>query len=1399
MLHRSTSLFRLSALILAGACAAPGDEAPSSASASSASSSSGASAAMLAERAKISASGKYLAPPGKGSPGVLGTTEAEILAALDIPPEFNPRVVTLTRSHDDAAFDMRAWGAIQPTRGNSFAVLSTGRSNAPTPYAEPGTDLGAAGTAGDSTFLRLQMDIPAGVNRMTFDYNFLSTEWPEYVQSSFNDSFSVVITDRNGTRPAIPAVNVDNSAFQPAADTLIGDNEALQFRIYVDDTFGIDTVNLTGANVDAGITGYQRVDIPIADDGTLTLDFEIHDVGDGLLDSAVVLDNISFATVELVDPSPLDAQIPAQNLIDSATSRVTTDTARLLAGGRPVRAVAADGTAQILLRSVLPGPGRARFAVETSGADAGSVSAHDQAELAWMSSVEVESIAQNGKNYAFALYRAPANFIRDGQPGDAALAKRTVALSMTYVPTGLQRTAEIEVVRRPVVVVHDLWSDCTAWKRAQIWQASENPEATNFLNLKCIDYNPAKGLAFNAGVVRTAIDDVYINQRESSVAVTQVDLIGHGVGGILARQYLQADGYKSAKTFGAGDVNRFIAMNVPHRGSRMACELTDFRDYAKSRGTWVVPGNPGTSVKNKLEAARIFIDNATGDRILDDIQRKSADIDGLAAITVPTHVLTGTGALAFPQNSGSNTPLLTDIKYNVSLLYSNLQGGSRRTVPLPPAERQKSLYGNQSLFFCDDGNCNPAVDDHDLFLSIVEQKGGLDGARVSHVPVALDQLNSAHWHVNFNGPQSDELTRLVGARLDGGDFTTAMDPLPAVTSPACPPMPAALAQAMRGPSIMASPVSEDLRIAGPPPGTTVTPGAILPLTVTGINGFVPEEVLIFSGGITADLIEPPFTYDFEVPREAGGAITIEAMAFGAGGTIAFAPSLTLNVAIAATLTRLQLLGGDILLLRPGASRQLTVLGTYSDGVVRDLTETSKGTRYTISNAGTLPLVNVSATGLATARFPGDATITASNGNKLTSISVKIGAAFCGDGILDPGEECDDGNREDGDSCSATCRITNHAPVAVCQSPTVCTDAGVCHAQLTGLGAGSTDPDGDLLSFSQLPAGPYGVGQQSVAVEVSDGELVSTCQAAVTVDDCELPALSCPADFRVECSGNGQGNVVAPAATASDNCGVTVHAPTGGALALGSHQLSYEAVDPSGNSRACATEVIVEDTVPPSLTCPAPRVAECTGNGHATVDLGRATATDSCAPPSVTAPGPQSYPLGVTQVLYTATDAGGHQATCTSRVTVRDTRAPTATSTGAPPLWPPTHEYVTVSLADCGIQVTDRCEGALPPSIHQAQVNCVTSDEEDDAPGDSDGHTTNDIVVVDSQTVRLRAEQDDNGDGRLYNIYFKIVDSAGNARNGVCPVEVRAANCQPGHESDPQCPPDDSGGKHSVCF
>src|SRR6266576_4224171 len=57
------------------------------------------------------------------------------------------------------------------------------------------------------------------------------------------------------------------------------------------------------------------------------------------------------------------------------------------------------------------------------------------------------------------------------------------------------------------------------------------------------------------------------------------------------------------------------------------------------------------------------------------------------------------------------------------------------------------------------------------------------------------------------------------------------------------------------------------------------------------------------------------------------------------------------------------------------------------------------------------------------------------------------ASICGNGVVEPGEQCDDGNTLDGDCCSSTCQFDPAgAPCTgtnVCLTATTCNGAGVC--------------------------------------------------------------------------------------------------------------------------------------------------------------------------------------------------------------------------------------------------------------------------------------------------------------------------------------------------------------------
>ena len=204
--------------------------------------------------------------------------------------------------------------------------------------------------------------------------------------------------------------------------------------------------------------------------------------------------------------------------------------------------------------------------------------------------------------------------------------------------------------------------------------------------------------------------------------------------------------------------------------------------------------------------------------------------------------------------------------------------------------------------------------------------------------------------------------------------------------------------------------------------------------------------------------------------------------------------------------------------------------------------------------------------------------------------------LCGNGILDPGEECDDGNTNNGDGCSAQCKIevaTNHPPHAICRNVTVTTDPGVCTAASTPVNNGSSDPDaGDLIALVQAPPGPYQKGITNVTLTAIDSYgATDSCTATVTVVDPEAPSINCPAPQIVECTGQG-GAPATFSAGASDNCGIasTSCPASGSTFPLGITSVSCSATDDSGNSNSCNSSVTVRDTTAPKVSCvPVPRV------------------------------------------------------------------------------------------------------------------------------------------------------------------------------------------------------------------
>ncbi len=184
-----------------------------------------------------------------------------------------------------------------------------------------------------------------------------------------------------------------------------------------------------------------------------------------------------------------------------------------------------------------------------------------------------------------------------------------------------------------------------------------------------------------------------------------------------------------------------------------------------------------------------------------------------------------------------------------------------------------------------------------------------------------------------------------------------------------------------------------------------------------------------------------------------------------------------------------------------------------------------------------------------------------------------------------------------------------------------------------------------LATSTYTATAPGAGSGSSTVDQQ------TVSAPITVT---APCgITCPANQTVSNDPNQCGAVVNyPAPTTTGTCNtVTCNPPSGSFFPKGTTTVTCQATGAPAPS--CSFTVTVNDTQPPTITCPASFAIGTDSATGRTVTYSPPTASDNC--PGVTvACNPLSganYPVGTTTVTCTATDASSNTATCSFTITV----------------------------------------------------------------------------------------------------------------------------------------------------
>ena len=312
-------------------------------------------------------------------------------------------------------------------------------------------------------------------------------------------------------------------------------------------------------------------------------------------------------------------------------------------------------------------------------------------------------------------------------------------------------------------------------------------------------------------------------------------------------------------------------------------------------------------------------------------------------------------------------------------------------------------------------------------------------------------------------------------------------------------------------------------------------------------------------------------------------------------------------------------------------------------------------------------------------------------------------------------------------------LTGNTTAAIVVQNGATVDAGDCTgSNVTGLGSSA---GGNLLTgYGFDNAAPWAIqnlntsGQPDVmalqnsfgAVAGDDiGKLISSANTAVKFSQTGGLLLSAPSPVTVQCvSGvpsaattRAQFLAIGGMVSASEVTISSVDGPLTPGPYEGTITRTYTLTDSCGNSASIAQTITVDDTQAPVITgCPA-NIVQNNDSGlcSAVVTWTAPVANDNCGMASFTSthnPG-DTFPKGVTTVIYTATDTAGNTSVCSFTVTVNDAEAPVITCNSSISL---TYTGMTITLAPVDVlaSYSDNCtpQNQAVMSLSQSIFGCA---------------------------------------------------------------------------------------------
>lgn len=189
----------------------------------------------------------------------------------------------------------------------------------------------------------------------------------------------------------------------------------------------------------------------------------------------------------------------------------------------------------------------------------------------------------------------PASIYKDG---------KTIETVTTAIQgTDIKAQVSFNLIRIPVIFIHGYQANSSLFDSFKDYIESKG------IPTECLNYDSTKGVAYGARQLDSYINGVKDEYLKKGIQIKRVDLIGHSMGGLVARYYTCSPDYS-----GNSNVEKIIFLSVPQNGSSLASlGLKYYKDNGihdlmpdSSLFTEVFPSLKNKGLNNQIQTGSIL-------------------------------------------------------------------------------------------------------------------------------------------------------------------------------------------------------------------------------------------------------------------------------------------------------------------------------------------------------------------------------------------------------------------------------------------------------------------------------------------------------------------------------------------------------------------------------------------------------------------------------------------------------------------------------------------------------------------------------------------------------------------------------------------------------------------------